>query len=362
MSDISLSFVFPAYNEGQRISRTIEQALEVARTSLNDFEIVVVNDGSKDNTAEVVRASQKKTPQIKLLNHLQNKGYGQTVWDGLKAASKDWVFFADSDLQFDLKEIERLLHHVGDYDVVIGYRAPRRDPFMRLVNAKVWNILNRIIFGLKVKDIDCAFKLFRRSVLADLEIKSGGAAFSAELMLKLQRQGHRFKEVPITHYPRQVGAGSTGAHPKVIIRAFREMLSMAREPGLVNPFLREAITFAFIGAIGTVFDYLFLNLGVLVFRVGIYWATFMGFAAGTLNNYLLNQVWTYRHLGRRPNFKNLTQFTAVGAAGLGITEGIMHVFTQKLGYNYNFSKLIAVIIIFFWNFFVNRYWTFAKKE
>src|SRR4029077_5194980 len=139
-------------------------------------------------------------------------GYGAALKTGMREAAMDYVFFTDADLQFDILELQNLLVHVSQYPVVIGYRAPRKDPFMRLLNARGWKLLNRLPFGLKVRDIDCAFKLFKRSELQCLRLRSQGAMISAETLIRPSRKKVAIKEVPVSHLPRVAGS-PTGAKP-----------------------------------------------------------------------------------------------------------------------------------------------------
>ncbi|MCK4830865.1 glycosyltransferase family 2 protein, partial [bacterium] len=160
----SLSVVFPAYNEQDNIADSIAKAEHVLNKLNLDYEIIVVNDGSSDSTRDIVEEICRRNERLHIINHETNLGYGAAVWSGISCLSKEYLFFTDSDLQFDLNEINRLLPHVPEYDAVIGYRIKRKDPFMRLLNAWGWNLLNRLLFGLKVRDIDCAFKLFKRKI------------------------------------------------------------------------------------------------------------------------------------------------------------------------------------------------------
>lgn len=215
-----------AYNEAENIEAMI---LEVIRTMENlaaDYEVIVVNDGSQDETAHIIKSFIQKYPQVRLLEHAVNKGYGAAVFNALISAKKDLIFFTDSDRQFDLREISKLINAIGDADLAIGYRSPRRDPFMRKVNAWGWNSLIRILFGYTARDVDCAFKLMRKEVVDNLKdkIKSRGATFSAEFLVRAKRAGFSIKEVPINgHRPRAAGS-PTGARPDVILRAFKELI------------------------------------------------------------------------------------------------------------------------------------------
>lgn len=225
----SLTFFFPAYNEEENIEESVQQAIDVAEKVTDDYEIIVINDGSKDRTKEVIQRLDEANPRVHLVDHPENRGYGEALMSGFKAATKEWVFFTDVDLQFDLQELPKLVEQVDEYDVILGYRIKRGDPFMRLLNAKGWNLLNRLFFGLKVKDIDCAYKLIRRSVLQPIlpQMITGGAMLSAELLIRIFQAGHKHIEVGVHHYPRQAGS-PTGAHPAVIIRAFKEFWQVYR--------------------------------------------------------------------------------------------------------------------------------------
>jgi len=218
----SISIIFPAYNEEKNIAATVNDAFSFAKENFNDFEIIVVNDGSKDNTCEEVQKIAKKTKKIKLINNRVNLGYGATVWRGLKAAKSDLIFFSDADRQFDIKEIKKILRQVEKYDVVVGFRRKRQDSYLRKLNAFGWKLLIRLMLNLRIRDIDCAFKLFKREVIEKLKIKSTGATFSAELIYEVKKTGFSILEVPVNHYPRLEGK-PTGAKLSVISKAFREL-------------------------------------------------------------------------------------------------------------------------------------------
>ena len=187
----SLTIFFPAYNEEANITSTVEQAHHVAQKITNNFEILIINDGSSDNTEAVSKELQEKYPEVKLINHPHNLGYGAALISGFKNATKDWTFFSDGDGQFDLKELTKFIEPTKDFDVVIGYRKKRNDPFMRLLNAKGWNVLNRLFFGLKVTDIDCAFKLFKTDVIQSVieNFSSNGAIISAVVLIRIKKKG-----------------------------------------------------------------------------------------------------------------------------------------------------------------------------
>lgn len=223
---IRISLVLPAYNEESNIVKALEEAITVlSDSSFADFEVIVVNDGSQDQTETLVNQVAKRNLKIRVVNHSGNQGYGAALLTGFSASRFDYIFFTDADLQFELAEIHKLLIHRSQYPVVLGYRCPRMDSQIRLFYALGWNWLNRILFGLRVRDIDCAFKLFQKDVIEKLHIKSRGAMLSAEILIKIRRNGHEWIEVPVAHKPRNAGE-ATGAKLKVIIRAFLELSTL----------------------------------------------------------------------------------------------------------------------------------------
>ncbi len=221
----SISAVLPAYNEEKVIADTVASVVDALSGLTDDYEVVVVNDGSRDATRQVVEGLSAQNPCVRCVSHPVNRGYGAALWTGFTSANKDLVFLTDGDKQFDAREVSGFLPYTTEADLVIGYRDPRRDPFMRLVNAWGWNILVRLLFGYVARDVDCAFKLFRRSILERVRVESTGATFSAEFLIKSRRQGYRIKEMRATHYPRTVGK-ATGAKLSVILRAFKELVKL----------------------------------------------------------------------------------------------------------------------------------------
>jgi glycosyltransferase involved in cell wall biosynthesis len=223
-----LSLVFPVFDEEENIGPLLDSAVALGRRLGRSFEIVVVDDGSRDESAGRIAAAKALHPEIRAVHHAANRGYGAALRSGLREARGALVFFSDADLQFDLDEVERLLAHTGSFDIVAGYRAPRRDPWGRHALAWGWGTLVNALFALGVRDIDCAFKLFRREVLDAIPLASLGAFINTEILVRARAAGFRIRQVPVTHRPRRAGQAS-GARPRVIARALLELATLYRE-------------------------------------------------------------------------------------------------------------------------------------
>jgi glycosyltransferase involved in cell wall biosynthesis len=220
----SISLVMPAYNEADNIEPMIAEATPALEAVADDYEILVVDDGSADDTAAVARRAMETHPHVRLIQHPVNQGFGAAVFTGFTHAEKDWIFYTDADRQFVLSELERFMPYLDRADLIAGYRAPRRDPFLRVLYGKGWSMLCTLVFGYTVRDVDCGFKLFRREIVQKLapQIASRGATFSIEWLVRAKRAGYRFAELPVSHRPRVAGS-QTGANIRVITRAFREL-------------------------------------------------------------------------------------------------------------------------------------------
>lgn len=221
----SLSVIFPAFNEAANIQHTVESSRRILSLVADSWEIVVVNDGSRDQTGLICDDLAKSYPEVRVVHHVVNKGYGAALKSGILAARHGLIFFSDSDGQFDLRELPQLLAWTERYDIVAGYRAKREDPPHRLLNAWGWNMLVRLLLGIRVRDIDCAFKVFRRGVFDRIQIYSVGAMVNTEILAQAAHFSMKIKEVPVTHFPRRYGK-STGANIKVILKAFRELFRL----------------------------------------------------------------------------------------------------------------------------------------
>jgi len=223
-----LSTFFPFYNEEANIEAQTKDALRVLPQFANKFEIILVDDGSIDKTGKIGQKLAQKYRLVKIIRHRVNKGYGGALKTGLKNSRYKWIFFTDGDRQFKLTDLSELIEKSDKADLVIGYRQKRADSPIRLLNAKLFNLLIKILFGLKVRDVDCAFKLIKKRVLDDVKLKSDGALLSSELLIKAKKKGYRIVEVLVNHYPRQVGS-QTGANFKVIFKAFYDIAALWKE-------------------------------------------------------------------------------------------------------------------------------------
>lgn len=219
----SLSIVIPAYNEAENVEEAVRHVSAVAQTLGIDYEIILVNDGSRDRTGEIGRSLVGRVPNYRLVEHYPNRGYGGALKAGFAAATKDLIAFVPADNQFDFNEIRLLLAALEHADIVSGWRQHDQDNLIRKFNRFGWNMLIRLLFGYLCRDIDCGFKVFRRDLLNHIHIESNGAMIDTELLAGARLRGYRIAEVPVTHLPRLAGK-PTGANLKVILRAFRDLI------------------------------------------------------------------------------------------------------------------------------------------
>jgi glycosyltransferase involved in cell wall biosynthesis len=224
-----LSYFFPAHNEEANLEGLVDEALATLPRLAENFEIIAVNDGSTDGTQALADALTAAHPGIvRAVHHPTNLGYGAALRSGFAASRYDLVAFTDGDRQFKIADIGRLTTRLAEADrpdVVVGFRIKRADPLVRTLYARAYRLANRIFFRLKVTDVDCACKLFRREALEGLRVESGGAFFSAEMIIKLRAAGRSVVEVGVPHYPRTAGS-ATGARPQVVLRAIRDFWAL----------------------------------------------------------------------------------------------------------------------------------------
>lgn len=225
---LSISVFFPCHNEEAAVESLTQKTLAVLQKLTKDFEIIIVDDGSTDNTAQIADKLATEIPQLKVVHHEKNLGYGSALQSGFKAATKELVFYTDGDAQFDINELSPLLPLMNQYDIVSCYRINRREGLFRKFNAFCWTKLICFLFGLRLKDIDCAFKLYKRNIFDNIKMESTGALIDTEILAKAARKGYSITQRPVHHYPRQAGA-SSGASPAVILRAFKELFKLRKK-------------------------------------------------------------------------------------------------------------------------------------
>ncbi len=220
-----LSYFFPAHNEEANLRGLVEEALDSLPGLAETFEIVIVDDGSRDATGTIADELTAEHPGVvRAVHHPTNLGYGAALLSGFRASRHDVVAFTDGDRQFRVADLGRLIERMAAPDrpdAVVGYRIKRADPLIRTLYARAYRFANLVWFGLRVRDVDCACKLFRREALEGFAVESGGAFFSAELLIKLRAAGRTIVEVGVPHHPRTAGS-STGAKPSVVFRAVRD--------------------------------------------------------------------------------------------------------------------------------------------
>jgi len=233
--DGKLSLILPAHNEEPNIGAVVRQATDVLPTLFADYEVLVVDDGSKDRTGEIADELAAENPHVKALHHPKNRGYGGALTTGFTNATGDYLMFMDSDRQFDIQDLENLTPYIGSYDIVAGYRIKRNDPYYRFLIGSGFNQMVKLLFQVNLRDIDCGFKVFKAEVLRGMDLESPGALINTEIHAKANVQGRSLVEVGVNHYPRLEGEQS-GASIKVMFRAVLETFRLwGRMRGYVPP-------------------------------------------------------------------------------------------------------------------------------
>jgi len=365
---LELSIVIPAYNEARRIGRTLPTIDQYLRERGWRYEILVVDDGSKDRTADLVKGMA--LPSVRLLAYGENRGKGYAVNFGLKHGRGKWRLFTDADSSTPIEELEKLWREKDRYPIVIGSRyrpesqITQKQPFLRRAGSRLGNLLTRALILPGISDTQCGFKLFSQSALEKiLPLQTVWRwGFDMEILRIAKEHKLPIKEVGVIWQNDEL---SKIQSPRVFWQTLCELLAIKINSllGKYSPSVKSKTNyffkFAVVGAVGTLLDYAILNFSHLVLGLNIYLAIGLGFLIGALNNYLLNSLWTFR---QRLTWQQLTQFVVVAIGGWLWTELIVYVLTKAGGWHYNWAKLLAVIIVFFWNYLVNRHWTFRQKH
>jgi glycosyltransferase involved in cell wall biosynthesis len=230
-----ISITLPAYNEAENIQALSEEIMWYFESKKIPYEIIIVNDGSADETGKIADALAAKHTTISVIHHSPNKGYGRSLLDGFKASRYDYLFFTDADRQFKMESLDDFIPHArdGSMDMIIGYRIDRQDPFMRKFLSGCFNLLIRIVFSLKVKDIDCAFKLFKKKSFEALGIQSGDFLFNAEMLTKACAKHLSIREIGVRHFPRAGGTSTVSTRHifltlKCLFALYREVAAFKK--------------------------------------------------------------------------------------------------------------------------------------
>ncbi len=224
-----LSVFLPAFNEEGNIESTVKKTIAALSQNIKKWELIVVDDGSADSTGEIVNRIAGLNGDVRVIRHEKNLGYGASLKTGFYNSRYPWIAFTDSDGQFDFTEIDKFIEKQRETgaDMVIGYYKKRRASLTKIMTSKLWEMVVFLLFGLKVKDIDCGFKLVSKKVIDKIpKLESERGAFiSSELLIKARKQGFKIVEIPVTHYPRTKGGG-TGRNLNVILRSFVDLFRL----------------------------------------------------------------------------------------------------------------------------------------
>jgi glycosyltransferase involved in cell wall biosynthesis len=223
-----MSVFLPSHNEEANVDRVVRGIAAVLPAIARDYEVIVVDDGSSDRTGAVADQIAATDPHVKVVHHQVNHGYGAAVISGIRAATQPYIVLCDGDGQFDPADIGKLSAYAREFEVVVGRRIDRADHFVRRLNGAAWTVFMRLLFGIRIHDVDCGLKLFRRSVVEKMDLQAQGAMISTELLARSAKAGATIHEVPVRHLPRLAGEQS-GAKLKVIARAFGELFKLYRE-------------------------------------------------------------------------------------------------------------------------------------
>jgi glycosyltransferase involved in cell wall biosynthesis len=225
----SISICFPAYNDGGTIASMVLTARIAARQITDDYEIIVVDDGSRDHTSAVLAELSQLVPELCVIQHPQNRGYGAALTSAFQAATRDWIFYTDGDAQYNPLELSRLVNGLRDsVDVVNGYKTSRNDPWIRILLGGIYNWMMKVAFGLRLKDVDCDFRLMRRAIFDVVHLESNTGSICVEMVWKIQNAGYHFAEVLVSHYHRQYGI-SQFFNWQRLLRTARHLLILWRD-------------------------------------------------------------------------------------------------------------------------------------
>lgn len=224
-----LSIFFPFWNEEENVEKVVNNAILVAPKVADKWEIIIIDDGSSDNTLRIAKKLEENNTHIRTISHQPNRGYGAALKAGFTNSKYKYIVFTDGDGQFDFSEVTRFIASIDTHDMVVGYRKQRHDHPFRHVLMNLLKIWDYFLFGFYYRDIDCGFKLFKKTSLNKLlPLRSEGAMITTEILAKAKNYGLQIGEVEVTHYPRKFGDQS-GGNLRVILRAIKESILLWKE-------------------------------------------------------------------------------------------------------------------------------------
>ncbi len=243
-SENGISAFFPAYNDGGTIASMVLSAVLVLQSLTDDYEVIVVNDGSSDYTKDILDELERQYERVRVVHHEKNRGYGGALRTGFSEASKEFVFYTDGDAQYDVRDLPGLWKVMDDgVDMVQGYKIGRSDPLHRVIIGRIYHWVANLAFGLHMKDVDCDFRLIRRSVFDTVHLKSDSGVICVEMMKKIRDGGFRISEVPVHHYHRAYGQSQFFNYRR-ILRVGRDLLKLWWELRLPQLLGREVRAYA----------------------------------------------------------------------------------------------------------------------
>lgn len=359
-----ITIIVPAYNEAKRIGKTLKEISNYFRRRAESYEIVVVDDGSKDNTRAAVE--KLNLPNLRLVTYSGNMGKGYAVNFGVKNSLGEWILFTDADNSTPISQFDHLWQQTDSYQVIIGSRYLKgshiaiRQGVPRILMGRLGNLLIQTLVLPGLHDTQCGFKLFSRRAAQEIfplqTIWRWG--FDMEILRIAREHGYKIKEMPITWLNDEQSKIQSS---RVFIKTLFELLAIKRN-SLLGRYKKNGVSdvglflrFAAVGAIGTVLDYTILIVTHQTFGWVLIWASTVGFLAGAVNNYLFNSFWTFE---QKLTWNKFYRFISVAVVGLILNDLIVIVLSDNFGWNFKIAKLLAIFVVFFWNFLANKRWTF----
>ena len=363
----SISVFFLAYNDEHTIGELAQKTDNFLSSLKIDYEIIVGNDASKDGTLKVLTKLKKSVPNLKIINNKLNLGYGGNLVSGLKSAKNEFVFYTDGDGQYDPLELKLLLDKLdANIDVVNGYKKSRADGQVRTIGGKLYARWLRFIFGIKIRDVDCDFRLIRRAFIDKIDFRATSGAICPELVIKLQRAGAKFAEVPVSHYPRRYGR-SQFLTPVRVIRTFAEEYLLLE---LFHYELFRKFKFILVGCSSLMIQLTFFNLFLLAYKLKPTPATLLSDGFAILTSFFLNNAITFRDRRIRIRsetlklVKSFLKYNYVVLVATLIQTGTVYFGTKIMGDSYlaaHFLFFLGILIGMVWNYKLHNTHVWPQK-